>query len=168
MLFTQKTKVLLAHVHSLLTIAEEQADDGKGRPIVAEENEEVLRDAGNAIVAFAEKNGCTRSVLSNTRNRTLFASSKFYYQLVMDTYAKYVDYEEDVINDEEDVDMNGNTHIPILYALFMVSQLKARGLIGLELDYMGLDAVIQNSELLKGEKKESRFGKQKFVYDKKK
>lgn len=152
MLLTYKTKVLLAHVHTLLTEAEQLSKEGKGTALV--KDEPLIRDMANKILDYCEQNGSTKKMLS-TLSRVqpvIFEKSKVLYEICIQSYSKHIA-------------SVGDGHIPILYAFFMLGELRATGLIGLELPYTDYIETYKESELLQGEKRESKILKGKMITD---
>jgi hypothetical protein len=135
MILTIKTKCLLAYCYELLTDAKEQTEQGKGNSIFDTDSDvEFIKECGELMCDYAYKNGATKNYLElmSKKHYSLFLKSKTYYDIVIKNYVKHI----------TEV---GAGHIPILYSIFMFQELKANGLIGLQLDYYRLNEIIYNT-----------------------
>lgn len=157
MLLSLKVKTILAYVNRLLIDGENMRIEGKGVSIVDDEDQrEDMLNIGNKLINFCSKNGATHGDLSNLSkfNMLMWNQARQYYQICIDTYAKHI----------KDSDVKG--HIPILYACLIFKELEAIGSLKVDGDLQHLLDIIENSDILKGELRPSRFNKDKMIHDK--
>jgi hypothetical protein len=152
-MLTLKTKSLLAYTHTLLINGEELTNEGKGTSIVNDdESKQLMRESGYKIIDYCESIGATREALGRLRmfNKTMYTQAWTYYQTCINKYTSHIA-------------AIGDNHIPILYCVLMLQDLKAKGYIGLELDYDNLLSAIERSDLLKGVEVQSRFSDKMII-----
>lgn len=153
MLLTNKTKVLLTHIHTLLTKGEKLTQEGKGKSVFeTEEQQEYVRDCGFKIIEYCEVNGCTKDFLGkySIKFPTMFIQLKEMYEICIKEYDTHICGV-------------GSNHVPIIYAVIILHELKTTKLIGLELDYPKLKDMLQFSSVLIDGKQQSKFNKDKTI-----
>lgn len=155
MILTLKTKCLLAYCYELLTQAESDTEQQKGDTIFENnKNAEYLRECGFKMVDYCVKNGATKNFLEllSRKHYALYVQSKSYYGIVIKKYCEHI------------ADVN-ESHIPILYAILMFQELKACGLIGLDVDYNKMIEIIYMTDYFKGQQKVSKYDNKTIVHD---
>lgn len=150
MLLDNKTLSLLAFCHLRLKETQKDIDNISSiRVLDTIEDEKFIKTMGNEIVKFCE---VTRATKEGIEDRLVFHPSLGRY------YNFIVDYYRSKIND-------GEYHIPFLFVLAVVRELKELKLINLDLPYNKAFALFEEAKEFNKNTKQSKIYQGKLIKD---